>query len=433
MTARRYFAITLGTALILALGIGFANWTVDPLALRDSGKATLHNAAAALPAVLPSDSSGNYWQKVYAVTRLRPASVILGTSRAETGLDEAHPGFASGAPAYNLALGGLSIDQMRLLLIHAQRTRALKQVVIGLDLESFLDSGRGDFDPAVLTGVKESEAKWLSTLRLNLSWRATAATVARLRSPENETESATENTTARIANTRITRARWQELQGQRGLFYATEFHNFQSRLPLLVFAPTSNEVQWRADSRRAAAMRGFRELLSFARAEGIDLRLFISPVHARYLEWYRRVGWWPLFDAWRRELVDTLADEAKAGAGTRTRNSDVAFPLWDFSGFNRISTEEVPRLGDIEASMQWYIESSHYTREHGKLILDRVLGGAGAQPPAEGDYGKRIDKRTIEAWLDQSRFDAYRFRTTFPMEVEEIGKFVSLLRRNSRR
>jgi hypothetical protein len=424
MTSRRYFAITVGTALILALGIGLTNWYVDPLALRHAAPVTRDAAA------LPSDSSNNFWHKVYAVTRLRPASVILGTSRAETGLDEAHPRFGNGAqPVYNLALGGLSIDQMRQMLIHAQRTRPLTQVVIGLDLEAFLDSGRGDFDPAVLTGVKESEAKWLSALRLNLSWRAltaTAATVANLgnkHSPESETES----TAPRLAHTRVTRARWQDMNGQRGLFYATEFHNFRSRLPLLVFAPTSNDVQWRADSRRAAAIRSFRELLSFARAERIDLRLFISPVHARYLEWYRRVGWWPLYDAWRRGLVDALADEATARPGT------AAFPLWDFSGFNSMSTEAVPRLGDMEASMQWYIESSHYTREHGNIILDRVIGHPGATTPAAGDYGKLIDKRTIEGWLDQTRFDAYRFRAAQPMEVEEIGKFASLLRHSSRR
>ena len=59
-------------------------------------------------------------------TRCRARS-ILGTSRAEFGIDPRHPGFASEyAPVLNLSLGGLSIEQMRLLLIHANTVSPLR-------------------------------------------------------------------------------------------------------------------------------------------------------------------------------------------------------------------------------------------------------------------------------------------------------------------
>ena len=418
MAPQRYFGVTLGTTLVLSLGIALANWSVDPLALRNTGQ-VMERSTAVL-----SDTPRNFWHKAFAVTRLRPVSVILGTSRAESGLDSSHPGFASSAqPVYNFGLGGASIEQIRMLLIHAHRTRPLKQVVVALDLEAFLSAGRSDFDPAVLTGVKQSEAKWLSLLRLNLSWHALAATAASLRSPPIKPETAE----PRLAQIGIPRSLWQELEGQRGLFRATEFYNFHSRLPLLRFKQAGADVPWNADSRRADALRSFKDLLSFARGEGIDLRLFISPVHARYLEWYRLVGWWRLFESWKQALVEALAEASGAGAHGK------AFPLWDFSGFNNITMEPVPLLGDLQTTMRWYRESSHYSREHGNLLLDRVLGHTAARAPVTGEYGTLIDRHTIERWLDQTRFDAYRFRAAFPAEVEEIEGFVSILRRHSRR
>ena len=65
--------------------------------------------------------------------------MIIGTSRATAGLDDAHPGFADSAkPVYNLSLPGASIAQMREMLVHAHSIRPLAQVVLGLDLEAFL-------------------------------------------------------------------------------------------------------------------------------------------------------------------------------------------------------------------------------------------------------------------------------------------------------
>jgi hypothetical protein len=349
--------LTLVTTIAAMVAVLLVNWHIDPLRLKaPRGEET------DLPASDSAPDGQEFWQKAFAVTGIKPAAVILGTSRADTGLDSAHAGFTLDArPVYNLALGGVDVAQMRDLLVHAQHARPLRMVVLGLDLEAFLPGGRADFDRAVLAGNAESAPEWMNRLRLNLSWHALRASAERLRPPQ------------------ATRPLREVLIGNRIHFQIAELANFHSRLPQL-FPRWDPGDEWSTDPQRAASMRAFRELVWYAREENIDLRVFISPVHARYLELYRRVGWWPLFESWKRALVTVLAEEAAERPG-RT-----AYPLWDFSGFNAATMETLPPSADLTTGMRWFLDSSHYSREHGSLILDRVLSRPGepADAPAIG-------------------------------------------------
>src|SRR6185295_2451254 len=125
MSPARSLGLTLLATLVASSAILAANWHFDPFSLKQAGTA---NAAPAEGRAILKEP---FWYKSFAVTSIRPAGLILGTSRADWALDAAHPGFADGArPVYNLALPGASIDQLRELLVHAQRTRALRQVVL---------------------------------------------------------------------------------------------------------------------------------------------------------------------------------------------------------------------------------------------------------------------------------------------------------------
>jgi len=403
MSPRRNLGLALGTTLVATTAILLTNWHVDPLALRDTGM------EMGLPADGGAASKAPFWHKAVAVTYVKPAAVILGTSRAAAGLDDAHPGFAENAkPVYNLSLAGASIAQMRELLVHAHSIRPLRQAVLGLDLEAFLLSGRTDFDPAVLAGNKDSAPEWMNRMRLNLSWRALTAT-AELLGPE-----------------RRKRKLRKVMIGERVAFQIAEFENFHSRVADL-FPSWGPGVRWDTDPRRAASMRAFRDLVSFAREEGIDLRLFISPTHARYLELYRRVGWWAIFEEWKRALVAALAEEAG------TRPGSEVFRLWDFSGFNGVTMEALPPPTDLETTMRWHDDSSHYSREHGNLILERVLDRPRARDHGPVEVGVLITTNNIEAHLRRTRTDADGYRAAFPADVAEVGMIVQLIRRIARR
>jgi hypothetical protein len=402
MSPQGNLRLTLGATMAMATAILLLNWHLDPLALKDAGR-------EAVAAGDHAQTGEPFWRKVLAVTHIRPATVILGTSRADAGLDSAHAGFPGDArPVFNLALAGVNIAQVRELLVHAQRARPLKMAVVGLDLESFLPGGRTDFDPAGLAGNADSAPEWMNRLRLNLSWRALTASAERLR-PAREAQTVREI-----------------IVGARGVFQIAEFAIFHSRLPEL-FPRWGSGEKWSTNPGRAAAMRAFRDLVSYAHEEGIDLRLFISPVHARYLELYRRVGWWPLFESWKRALVAALAEEAGRGVG---RN---AFPLWDFAGFSSVTMEALPPAGDQTTQMRWYLDSSHYSREHGKLILDHVLQQSPQPSDASAAAGVLLNADNIEAHLGRVRRDADSYRATHGAEVAELGTTVQFLRRFVRR
>jgi hypothetical protein len=52
--------------------------------------------------------------------------------------------------------------------------------------------------------------------------------------------------------------------------------------------------------------------------------------------------------------------------------------LWDFSGYNSVTTEAIPPFGSKDR-MQWYQDSVHFSRRTGRAIVDTVLGF----PPSE--------------------------------------------------
>jgi hypothetical protein len=419
MHPRHYLILSFGLTAVLTGGIAAVNAHLDPYGLSAAGRGGAYEGVAG------AERSGSFWQKALAVRDARPRSVILGTSRADGGIDTRHPGFsAQDAPVFNLALGGLSVDQMRLLLIHAHAISPVRKAVIGLDLEAFLGGGRTDFDPAGLEGNPETEPYSLVRLRLALSRETLSASLARwaaLMSAEPVAGAARERSDPqprRVSDELIRQF------GQRGLSAVTEFNNFYSRLPVL-FPRWLPATRWSDDPRRAATMTAFRDLLGYARQEGIELRMFISPVHARYLEWYRQVGWWPLFEAWKRSLVAAIDDESRANPGRP------AFPLWDFGGFHALATEPVPKMGDLSTRMRWYLESSHYSPELGDLVLDRVLGapGAGASPLPD----LRIDAATIDRHLSMLRSQAEEYRYTHPGEVGNVSEMIAYLRRVARK
>ncbi|MCC6532906.1 MAG: hypothetical protein IT531_10180 [Burkholderiales bacterium] len=407
MSGRRYVFLVAAAALLLAAAITTLNASIDPYGLRamDAGEARLQ--------ALGHERSGEFSRKAFSVPRVMPRTIILGTSRANSGLDHRHGAFAAAdAPVMNLALGAVQIEHMRLLLIHAHTLSGVRKAVIGLDMEAFLGGGRSDFDPAALAGNPDSQPLWLARLKVDFSRAALGASVGQVLDSDTAMPQASFE------------ARVNALQGQRGVIWVTEINNFYSRLAEL-FPRGGAAGRWQADPRRRAAMASFRALLDYARQNDIELRMFVSPVHARYLEWYRHVGWWPLFQDWKRELVQAVA------AARESRAPQPVFLLWDFSGFHPIAAEPVPRLGDLAARMKWYAESSHYSPALGSLVLDRIAGNRPVDADALPDG--RIDRANIERHLSALALDAERYRATQAGEVANVREMVAYLRRIGRK
>ena len=92
---------------------------------------------------------------------------------------------------------------------------------------------------------------------------------------------------------------------------------------------------------------------------GTLFRLYLQPIHA-----LAELSYWATLtedlDAWKRALVKMVDARRQGGCDIR---------LYDFSGFNSITTEEIHQTTGND-SMQNYWEQSHYRSEVGLKILE---------------------------------------------------------------
>ncbi|CAN7384442.1 hypothetical protein LJR220_003417 [Bradyrhizobium sp. LjRoot220] len=165
----------------------------------------------------------------------------------------------------------------------------------------------------------------------------------------------------------------------------------------------------------------FRFMIQKAHAEGTDLRLFITPLHAVVRTTINALGLGERYAFWVRELVRINEEEAsKAGRQP--------FPLWDFSAPGSVTAERIPEPGD-RSPMRWFWEWSHYRKETGDLILDRLLEHGDPARVVPADFGVRLTTANIEAHLANGAIDLSRWAarsdlaSNIAREAGKPGKF----------
>ena len=75
---------------------------------------------------------------------------------------------------------------------------------------------------------------------------------------------------------------------------------------------------------------------------------------------------------------------------------------------------------DPKARMKWYWDSSHYKKELGDIVLDRMFDGnfsGGGDCP---DFGVKLTSQNIDAHLSKLRTDRAKWRASNPVDVAEI-------------
>ena len=143
------------------------------------------------------------------------------------------------------------------------------------------------------------------------------------------------------------------------------------------------------------------------RASGVDLTIFIPPIHALQLETIRAAGLWQVFEQWKKDAAEAVAEET----------ADHPIPLWDFTGFKDRVAEDVPPAGDKTTRMKWYIDSSHFTPALGVFVLDRMFPSTHSGNGAD-DFGVALVPANVEEHLQKLRADREAYATTHPDEIE---------------
>jgi hypothetical protein len=334
---------------------------------------------------------GGRRKKANDILHDRYDTVILGTSRAVYALNPKHSAFA-GQKVYNLGLTGTNMYEIYQTYQYARQHQDLDLVVFSLDFLAFSNHRTisGDFNKSrfsskrnLFTQLTELMSLYqieysLETIHDNQEGRV-------LDEIEGFLEQDSEELNHRQAFDRILKERFFIARGT-----YTDYVYSQQRLEL------------------------FRKIVADCLANDIELRLFISPVHARQLEAIAIMELFPTFEQWKRDLVNIVAEEAQ-----RLNKTPPLF--WDFSGYNSITTEAIPPH-ENKTEMQWYLESSHYNRRLGDLLLDIVGRYPQSVDRAPDDFGTLITVDNIENHLTHIRQQQAIYRRNYPFEVAEVAK-----------
>jgi len=142
----------------------------------------------------------------------------------------------------------------------------------------------------------------------------------------------------------------------------------------------------------------FRFMLRRAYAEGTDLRLFVTPLHAVIrAALLPGLGLDERYEFWLKELVRINEEEAALA-------DKEPLPLWDFSNLNTVTRDRIPDASD-PGPMRWYWEYSHYRKQTGDLILDRILGHDGPELSLAPDFGVRLTSRNVDEHIARTKAD----------------------------
>ncbi|MCT7982832.1 hypothetical protein NG796_05945 [Laspinema sp. A4] len=319
--------------------------------------------------------------KTVAVNKIEAKSLFLGSSRTEFGLDTHHPALRHQQPGYNLAITGGNMYEVRRYFDHAIATQPeVKEIVLGLDFFMFnqIRQNTPDFKEHRL---ETRELFGGDVFEILLSKQALISSLKTFK-----------NSFLRPNNP--------------GFFYADGRRHPDSTIEQVYFnqgvIPRFRMVL--RDFLVRPDLYGIYELspdyledlqaiITTSQQRGIRLHLFISPSHAMQWEAIRVAGLWSEFENWKRAIVNLS-------------------PIWDFSGYNSMTTEAIAN------PMQYYIESSHYRKELGDLVLNRILDYQPETVPS--DFGLLLTLTNLETHLEQIRRDREVWAKENPKWVEFV-------------
>jgi hypothetical protein len=400
---RSYLVRWLAATLLLVLAVGAFNVVVDPYGIFRVVDTPGFNA------IKPTATTRGGMAKAYGVQREHPGALVLGNSRAEVGFDPHHAAWPEAArPVFNLSIAGTGPATTLRYFQHALAAadaagRPIRVVVWGIDFMDFLvrDDVVASAPPVtadeqrLLGGQPTKPALAAAWQRMrdvgesSLTMRAftdAVQTLAAQRDPMSMDQ------TPLGFNPMRDYLRIARDEGYRSIFQqknATYVRSFR-------FRPTS---LFDARGTSSHELDALRRVMQLCRERSIALHLVMYPYHAHFQEAIRLTGHAPALQAWKRLMVQTVADEART-------SGRAPVPLWDFAGFNAWTTEAVPPRGDRRTAMQWYWEAGHFKRELGDMVLDQVLG----LRPADPALGVLLDAGNIDARLEEQQAlqDAYR-------------------------
>ena len=336
--------------------------------------------------------------KAFEAKRTKAKTVLLGSSRVEVGLDAFSSAWPKeDRPVYNLGIAAATPYSQFRYLQEWMANSSPETVVIGVDFEFFLNmieaqhKTAGDFESRLAVksdGSPNLGADYhqiLDFTQIALSYDALADSVGTLAKNLEGDPSDTAG----------------------GNYPEEEFIEERRRttaFALMEWYDVINVRRYYGGFNRFA-MSDLGDILDLCELHGTRAIVYIHPMPADSLEVIDLLGYWPVFEEWKRELLKLVSQypHRKTASGVE---------LWDFSDFDAFSTESVrPDRLDL----QWFWESWHYRRALGDLIIKRLFD------KSDVSFGAALTEANMESHLAAIRARKREYRVNHKADFDRVS------------
>ncbi|GET42125.1 hypothetical protein [Microseira wollei] len=371
---RKFNLLVLIAAFTPMAAVGLFNVALDPYGVFDSPKIAGINQSK------PRKGNNDRLFKATDIIRIKPATLLFGSSRTRQGLDPNYAALKDKQPAYNLGLNGANpYEQLRYLEHAIANNKNLKTVIIGIDF--FMFNAYNENQPGFTEDRLEKQSISLpDTMNVVFSIDALFSSLETLDSSKNTQNKEGDSVKGFMPYKNIDLGKkvtdWRFVNSYKVYF--------------------KNHAKYQLSEKYLADFKTFVET---CKKHGITLKVYISPGHATDNEAIRATGHWSTQEKWKREIVKIV-------------------PVWDFYGYNSITSEP------IKAGMKNYADSSHYRENIGNLILNRVLNYQSNTVPK--DFGVLITPENLESHLAKINVN----RENWVVKNQKEAKLVENIKRD---
>jgi len=349
----RYCLISFALTLLLSAGVALRTCSFDPYQLYPDRTGVSGNGSLDLFYHLRL-------HKPYAIEAVRAEHLILGSSRSARLPPDRLA--ATGVPAYNASLPGATLRELRRMLEHAQAVNPLQSAVLGLDYYMFR-RGHSEqvahYADARLRKLNPGATDRISYLfrRLKDLWFSLLSTRALVDG----------SVAVRGGSRRKYLADGTWIVTRKNLSRPYRWYKMQTRQKYAEFDDQDNELD----------MQELDLLLSFARDNGIEIGVVLSPMHGAIMNAIRLAGKWQAYLNWQRRLTQFVA---------------TSYPEVAVYGFEA-NPEFV--LEPMQQQAPLFRDGIHYTQRAGVAILSCILRACEAALKSE-----RLTGDSVNAYLE---------------------------------
>ena len=381
--------LTFFTASLLAIGI--VDYLVDPFEIFNSKKVVGFNKYK------PESDRRQRLSKAYVIEKNCPENLIMGNSRAL-----AIPSNYDAWPyknIYNYAISSTSMYETFRHLQHATASCDINSVILSIDFLMF------EKDAGHAAGFKEQRLK-VNRDGNPTSWRIKAklqdsipalfsitsfkASLRTIRKQEHIQKTIPKCTAPQKDHYKIE---------NKGGHYP--FMMQTNRRVLKKFNINHDPTHYKS------SLKDYSDFLKLAYKNNIKLTLLIPPSHASLYKTLDNIKVKNHFNNWIKNIVTI-------NKNVSIFSNKTAYDIYNFSGYNSITTEEIPTKDNFKIGMNWFWESLHFKQELSYHMLDRIFNHKRLNCPTPDDFGLKINSLNMDAYFEhQQQFsDKYFIRSS---------------------